>query len=110
MHVEADNIGGVSNELRLVVQLHQDSLVAPQKMDDQSQNLNYVHHDILRGTIDGQTFGQELDAAHLDANGKYYFDYIYELPAAYEADNAHLIIYVRDAVTEEIYHVIEKHF
>lgn len=109
LHVEADNIGGVSNELRLVVQLHQDSLVAPQKLFDQSQDLNYVHHDILRGTIDGRTFGQELDTAHLDLNGKYYFNYIYELPAEYEADNAHLIIYVRDAVTEEIYHVIEKH-
>ena len=109
LHVEADNIGAVSNELRIVVQLHQDSLVAPQKLVDNSQDLNYVHHDILRATLDNKTFGQELDLEHLDANGKYYFNYAYELPAEYAADNAHVLVYIRDAVTEEIYHVIEKH-
>jgi hypothetical protein len=111
VHVEADKIdGSLTNELKLVVQLHQDSLVAPQKMFDQSQNTSYVHHDILRGTLDGRTFGQTLDAEHMDVNGKYYFDYIYELPTEYDSHNMHLVIYVRDAVTEEIYQVIEKHF
>ncbi len=95
--------------MRIVVQLHQDSLVAPQKLVDNSQDLNYVHHDILRATLDNKTFGQELDLEHLDANGKYYFNYAYELPAEYAADNAHVLVYIRDAVTEEIYHVIEKH-
>jgi hypothetical protein len=109
LHVEADNIGAVSNELRIVVQLHQDSLIAPQKLVDNSQDPNYVHHDILRATLDNKTFGQELDLEHMDANGKYYFNYAYELPAEYAADNAHVLIYIRDAVTEEIYHVIEKH-
>jgi len=110
LHVEADNIGAVTNELRIVVQLHEDSLVAPQKLNDNSTDLNYVHHDILRATLDNKTFGQELDSIHKDAtNGKYYYNYVYELPLEYAADNAHLLIYIRDAVTEEIYHVIEQH-
>jgi hypothetical protein len=116
VHVEAEVLDqALTNELKLVVQLHEDSLVAPQKYPGGSSypndiNDNYVHRDVLVGTIDGRTFGQTLDDGHLDGNGKYYFNYSYELPAQYDPSNMHLIIYVRDNVTEEIYHVIEKHF
>lgn len=111
VHVEAEILdAALTNELRIVVQLHEDSMVAPQKMPDNSTNTSYVHHDIFRGCIDGRTFGQTLDVDHLEANGKYYFNYSYALPAEYDASNMHLLIYIRDAVTEEIYHVIEKHF
>ena len=82
---------------------------SPQDWDN-STDPNYVHHDILRGTLDNKTFGQELDSIHKDpTNEKYNFNYVYELPLEYAADNAHLLIYIRDAVTEEIYHVIEQH-
>lgn len=108
LHVEAENISA-GNELKLVTQLHEDTMVAFQLFPGSVTDSFYVHHDILRGTLDGKTFGESLDASHLDANGKYYFDYIYELPAGYDPDNMHVLIYVRDAVTEEIYHVIEEH-
>ena len=72
-------------------------------------SLLYVHRDIMRGCIDGRFKGQLLDANHLDANGKYYFNYSFALPAEYEPANMHVLIYVRDAVTEEIYQVIEQH-
>lgn len=116
VHVEAEILDqALPNELKLVVQLHEDSLVAPQKYPGGSGypndiNDDYVHRDVLVGTIDGRTFGQTLDQSHLDENGKYYFDYSYKLPAQYEPSNMHLVIYVRDNVTEEIYQVIEKHF
>jgi len=116
VHVEADILdAGLTNELKLVVQLVEDSIVQPQLYPasegfPNNTDVNYIHRDVLRASLDGSTFGQTLDTAHLDANGKYYFDYIYELPMEYESTNTHIIIYVRDTVTEEIYHVIEKHF
>ena len=112
VHSELDVLdGALTNELRTVVYLLEDTIQKPQLFPaPTNDSLEYVHHDVLRGCIDGKTFGAELDAAHLDANGKYYFDYIYELPSQYDPSNMHILIYVRDAVTEEIYHVIEKHF
>lgn len=107
LHTEVDVIDqSLTNELRIVVQLHEDSIVSPQKYPD-STSYNYVHHDVLRRCIDGRAFGQMLDAEHM-SNDKYYYDYIYELPAQYDASNVHLLIYVRDAVTEEIYQVIKQ--
>lgn len=110
LHTETEILdGGLANELSIVVQLLEDSLIAPQVFPGGIDSLGYVHRDILRASIDGRAFGQSLDADHLDANGKYYFNYSYKLPAEYEVDNAHLLIYIRDAVTDEIYQVIEKH-
>lgn len=110
-HIEVDVLdAALLNGLNVVVQLHEDSLVAPQKMPDNSINTTYVHRDVLRGCIDGRAFGQALDDAHKDANGKYYYNYSYELPSQYDPTNMHLLIYVRDELTHEIYQVIEKHF
>lgn len=111
LHTEVDVIDqALTNELRIVAYLVENELVAPQLMPDDSRNPTYVHHDILRASLDGTTFGQELDAAHLDANGKYYFNYIYEMPAGYNNTNSHVVIFVRDAVTEEVYQVIKHEF
>jgi len=111
LHTEIDVIDPtLTNELRVVAYLIENELVAPQKMPNNSYNPTYLHHDILRASVDGTTFGQTLDAAHLDANGNYYFNYIYELPAGYNNTNSHLVIFVRDAVTEEVYQVIKHEF
>ena len=99
----------LTNELRIVAYLVEDSLIAPQKMTDGSRNPTYKHHDILRESLDGTSFGQILDAAHME-NGKYYFNYIYEVPEPYTNSNSHLVIFVRDAVTEEVYQVIKHDF
>ncbi len=118
LHTELEVLdGSLTNDLFVVVQLHEDSVVAPQKFNPGAFpdpppydhiDTNYVHRDVMRGCIDGKAFGQLLDSDHLDANGKYYFNYIYELPIGYDANNMHLLIYVRDAVTEEVYHVVKQ--
>lgn len=111
LHTEIDVVDQtLSNELRVVAYLVENDLVAPQKMPDNSYNATYTHHDILRASLDGTTWGQILDDEHMDANGKYYFDYIYEMPVEYNDTNSHLVIFVRDAVTEEIYQVIKHEF
>lgn len=110
LHTEVDVLDqNLSNELRIVAYLVENELEAPQKMTDNSTNYTYIHHDILRASIDGTVWGQVLDAAH-EQNGKYYFNYIYEMPAAYDNTNSHLVIFVRDAVTEEVYQVIKHEF
>jgi hypothetical protein len=114
LHTEVDKVdASITSDLAVVVCLVEDSLVAPQlvptSMDPDGKDDNYVHRDILRGCIDGRTFGRVLTAADLGSNGKYFVSYSYKLPDQYNADNMKLYIYVIDKTTEEIYQVIEKH-
>jgi hypothetical protein len=89
------------------VHLIEDSLVG--KQSTQSSYIpDFVHRDIMRGSIDGKAFGQVLDGSNLDSNGKYYVNYKYCLPEQYDENNVHFLIYVRDALTEEVYQVIKQ--
>lgn len=110
LHTEIEVINQtLTNELKVVVHLLEDSLVGPQSYPGSVTDPEYIHRDIFRGSIDGFTFGRTLDDDHLGVSGNYYFNYAYRLPDEYNADNMHVIIYVRDAVTEEVYQVIKKH-
>jgi len=109
LHTEVDKIDQtLTNELGIAVYLIEDSLIAKQQLVGTYDN-NYVHRDILRGCIDGSAFGKTLTADYLDANGKYYVNYAYRLPDQYNPDNMHLVIYVYDKTTYEIYQVIKEH-
>ncbi|MCR9171365.1 MAG: Omp28-related outer membrane protein [bacterium] len=110
LHTEVEVVDQtLTNELRIVAYLIEDEFVAPQ-LNNGIVDTFYTHHDILRESLDGTVWGQPLDAEHLDANGKYYFNYIYEVPADYDNTSSHLVIFVRDAVTEEVYQVIKHEF
>lgn len=124
LHTEVDKIdAGLTSDLAVVVYVIEDSLVAKQLITptldpdgspgdpDTPDGVveEYVHRDIMRGTIDGRTFGKTLTAADLGSNGKYFLSYSYKLPSQYEAENMKLYIYVYDKTTLEIYQVIEKH-
>ncbi len=109
--MEVDKIdAGVTNDLAVVTYLVQDSLIAMQLMSDLSDNPDYHHRDIVRDCLDGRAFGRTLTAADMGDNGKYYVNYSYHLPAAYEPENAHVVIFVMDKVTQEIYQVIKQDF
>lgn len=108
LHTEVEVLDpNLTNELKIVVHLIEDSLVGKQTTQG-GYILDYVHRDIMRGSIDGKAFGQVLDASNQDQNGKHYVDYIYCLPDQYDENNVHFLIYVRDAVTEEVYQVIKE--
>ncbi|MDG1334287.1 MAG: Omp28-related outer membrane protein [Crocinitomicaceae bacterium] len=108
LHTEIEVVDqSLTNELRIVVHLMEDSLVGYQSTQS-SYIPDFVHRDIMRGSIDGKAFGEVLDALNLDPNGKHYVNYIYCLPDEYDENNVHLLIYVRDAVTEEVYQVIKQ--
>ena len=112
LHTEIDVLDAqLTNEnienLYTVVYLIEDSLVAKQKMPDNSTNETYVHRDVMHGCVNSNWNGMKLTEDNL-VDGKYYFNYSYALPPQYNHENVHLLIYVRDAVTEEIYHVIKQ--
>lgn len=124
LHTEVDKIdASLTSELALAICVVEDSLLAPQLVpgnldpDGSPGDPNtpdgraeaYVHRDILRGFLDGRTFGRVLTDADKGSNGKYFVSYTYRLPDQYNADNMKLYIYVYDKSTEEIYQVIEKH-
>jgi hypothetical protein len=109
LHTEVDKIDQtITSDLGLTVYLIEDSLVAKQQLVGSTDD-NYVHRDILRGCIDGSAFGKTLTADYLNVNGKYYVNYAYRLPDQYNPDNMHLVIYVYNKTTYEIYQVIKEH-
>lgn len=110
LHTEIDVIdNSLTSELGLVVYVIEDSMVSPQLVGSDKED-DYVHRDIMRGCIDGKTFGRTLGAGDLNTdNGKYYVNYAYRLPDQYNVNNMHLLIYVYDKETMEVYQVIKKH-
>jgi hypothetical protein len=89
----------------------EDSLVGDQKMSDNSHNTSYIHRDIHRGNLNGQAFGRVLGPNDIQ-NGKYFVNYSFVVPDQlddnYNADNMHVLIYVYDRSTWEIYQVIRQ--
>jgi hypothetical protein len=128
LHTEVDKVdASITSDLAVVVCLVEDSLIArqlvmanttwdpdgtpgdPDLSHSDGIDETYKHRDILRGCIDGRTFGRVLTTSDLGTNGKYVVSYTYKLPDQYNADNMKLYIYVIDKTTQEIYQVIEKH-
>jgi len=108
IHAEVEILDpALVNDLYTVVYLIEDSLVGKQKMPDNSTNDTYVHRDIMRDCLKSNWKGRQL-TQDLFTNGKYLLDYSYELPSIYDPTNMHLLIYVRDDVTDEIYQVIKQ--
>ena len=112
LHVEIDKIDQtLTNDLGIVTYLLEDSLVGDQKMADNSHNYNYVHRDIHRRNLNNMPFGRQLTAADI-LNNKYYINYSFVVPnqldGNYNAENMHLLIYVYDMSTLEIYQVIKQ--
>jgi hypothetical protein len=114
LHVEVEKLDqNLTNELGIVAYLIEDSLVGDQKMNDNSHNSSYVHRDIHRGNLNNQAFGRALTSDDL-SNGKYYVNYSFIVPnqldGNFNAENMHVLIYVYDRVTWEIYQVIKQKF
>jgi hypothetical protein len=112
LHVEVEKLDqNLSNELGIAAYLIEDSLVGDQKMSDNSHNSSYVHRDIHRGNLNNQAFGRTLNTDDL-TNDKYYVNYSFVVPnqldGNYNAENMHVLIYVYDRVTWEIYQVIKQ--
>lgn len=107
LHTEVEKFASVTNDLAQVVYLIEDSIVKPQAFPGGVDSISYIHHNVHRGCIDGRAFGKTLTDADKDINGKYYVNYSYRIPSQYNPANMHVLVYVFDKVTMEIYHVIK---
>jgi len=112
LHVEIEKLDpNLTNDLGIVACIVEDSLVGDQKMGDNSHNTNYVHRDIHRGNLNNTPFGRTLTTSDL-TNGKYYVNYSFVVPdqldGVYNASNMHVLVYVYDKTTWEIYQVIKQ--
>lgn len=112
LHVEVEKLDqSLTNELGIVSYIIEDSLVGDQKMSDNSHNENYIHRDIHRGNLNNQGFGRILENPDL-LDGKYYVNYSFVVPnqldGNYNASNMHILVYVYDRSTWEIYQVIKQ--
>lgn len=107
LHTEVDVIGSIANPLAQVVYFVEDSIVKPQAFPGGVDSINYVHHNVMRGCIDEMAFGKTLSDTYKGTNGKYYLNYSYRIPSQYNPENVHLLVFVIDKVTNEIYQVIE---
>ena len=116
LHTEVEKLDNtLSNDLAMVVYVIEDSIIGQQSVNSVDIP-NYIHRDIFRGTLDNQAWGQTLTSSML-TNGKYYLNYSYILPnqlapqgqtSTHNAENMHVLIYVYDKTTLEIYQVIKK--
>jgi hypothetical protein len=111
LHTEIDVLDQtITDDLYTVVYLIEDTIVGAQTMPNNTTNASYVHKEVMRGCVLSGWQGIELTSANEVDPGKYRYDYIFELDSDYDPENMHLLIYVRNAVTEEIYHVVKQKF
>lgn len=107
LHTEIDTMAMASADISVVVYLIENSFISKQKFPAGAYEENYNHHNLHRGNIDNRAFGRELKVSNLNTNGKYQLDYSYELPAAYDPTNCHLLVYTMNKTTYEVYQVIK---
>jgi hypothetical protein len=111
LHTEIEVVDpSISDDLYTVVYLIEDSKIGMQTMPDNTSNPFYEHKDVMRGCVLSDWQGIELSSANEVEPNKYRYDYIFELEGQYAPENMHLLIYVRNAVTEEVYHVVKQKF
>lgn len=119
LHTEIEKIdNSLSNDnLATIVYIIEDSLIAPQNVSSSTVS-DYVHRDIYRGNLSGAQWGIDITQGE-EIEGKFYFNYsskiLNQLAAngstgTKNAENMHLLIYVYDKTTYEIYQVIKKKF
>lgn len=117
LHTEFEVLDDQLTNLGTIIVLQQDSLVAPQNVNG-TYTPDYVHRDIHLKHISNSLWGVTLTDNFKKENGKYYLDYSFEVPnvltvdgsALHDAGNMHLLIYVYDKTTYEIYQVTREKF
>jgi hypothetical protein len=107
LHTEVDVVEPVTDPLGVVVYLIEEEFTSPQKTNGGVTLYDYHHHNVHRGNIDGLAWGRTLSDEDKDPNGNYYLDYSYQLPAQYTASNMHVLVYVYNKTTFEVYQVIK---
>jgi hypothetical protein len=107
MHTEIDTMSMESKDITVVSYLIEESFISKQKFPGGVVEDDYHHHNVHRGNIDGKSFGRVLNATDLKSNGKFYQNYSFHLPVQYDPANTHVLVYVMNRTTYEIYQTIK---
>jgi len=114
LHTAIDILDEQLSNLGAVVVIQQDSLIAPQNVNGTYQ-ANYIHRDIHRQHLSNSLWGVTL-TDELKQNNTYYLDYSFIVPNSltadnstlYQAENMHVLVYVYDKESYEIYQVVRQ--
>ncbi len=103
--VDTELFQDLTDPLKLVVLLTEDSIVKPQKDVDQQGNsitiYDYVHMHVLRAAINS-TWGDELSASGGSTGTLFENDYSFTLDQEYRADQCHVVAFVYNDLTKEV--------
>jgi hypothetical protein len=106
LHVEVEKIHSDNPDVDLMVYVIQDSLRDWQKLPSGGgDDPNFKHTKKHLGNIDDQVWGQRLNFSE---SNKVYKDYSFGKPVGIEPENIHFLIFVSDANTRKVYHVIKQ--
>lgn len=112
LHVEFEKKTDDPYDLNAVVYVIEDTLTDWQTMNPSiygiADNPNYLHRDKHLGSIDGNPWGVPVFTTDDVTGDKTRLDYSYKIPDDMVKENLHLLIYVYDVETYEIYQVIRQ--
>jgi len=111
-HVQTQFLQTIDKNLKLIVALTEDSIVAPQKNNDPTvgvtpEIINYVHMHVLRGTITS-TWGSSVAKAGISNPPSVIKSYRYQLTDNIVPKNCRVIAFVYDADTYEVLQAAES--
>lgn len=107
LHVLLDTKNVNPDEVTVVNYLLENQFISKQKYPGGVEDENYKHHNVHRGSVDGQSFGRNLDSGMKNSDDKYELNYSYKLPDNFDPTNMHILVYVRHKVTQEILQVVK---
>lgn len=94
------------SKLKIVTQFIENEFIGKQKFPGGQHDDHYLFHNTLRGTLDGLPFGQAVSSNQKNEDGFYQFDYSYKIPDKFDPTNCHVVVYIMDKETYEIYQAI----
>lgn len=106
LHTEIEKLAPIGSDLGIVSYLIEESFISPQKKAGSGTILDYHHHNVHRGNIDGLAWGRTVLESDLDSDKKY-LDYSFKLPTKFDPSNCHVLVYAYDKTTLEVYQVIK---
>ncbi len=99
--VTTDVLLSTSAPISLNVWLCESGIVAPQKMPDNSLNVNYVHNNVFRTSLNGAA-GEPITANGGNAGDSFVKNYTLNVSSNWQANNIKLVAFVFNTQTQEV--------
>jgi hypothetical protein len=94
-------LSNIAEQTFIVFWLCESKIVAPQKMPDQSKNVDYIHNNVFRVALNN-TFGQELSPAGGMNGDSFETEFDLTIVSAYKDKNCKLVSFVYSSDNQEV--------